>query len=65
MKIYLNKKEKETGARYVADLAAEMQLPARGVAIAVDGCIVPGGEWKTRQLTDGCSVTVIKAAFGG
>ena len=65
MKIYLNKEEKETGARYVADLAAEMQLPARGVAIAVDGCIVPSVEWKTRQLTDGCSVTVIKAAFGG
>lgn len=65
MKIFINKKEVETDAQYVAALAMEMQLPSGGVAVAVDGCIIPRGEWETKRLTEGCAVTVIKAAYGG
>lgn len=37
----------------------------RGVAAAVDGEVVPRGEWDSRQLADGASVEVVHAVQGG
>ncbi|MHB8531644.1 MAG: sulfur carrier protein ThiS [Solirubrobacteraceae bacterium] len=38
---------------------------ARGVAVAVDGEVVPRREWSTRTLTDGARVEVLTAMQGG
>ena len=38
---------------------------ARGVAVAVDGEVVPRGEWPRRRLGDGARVEVLTAMQGG
>ena len=39
--------------------------PARGVAVAVDGEVVPRGEWEDRTLENGQRVEVLHAVQGG
>jgi sulfur carrier protein len=38
---------------------------ARGVAVAINGEVVPRAEWPTQQLTDGDSVELLVAVQGG
>ena len=38
---------------------------ARGVAVALEGEVVPRGEWETTELPDGCQVEVLQAVQGG
>jgi sulfur carrier protein len=38
---------------------------ARGVAVAVDGEVVPRGEWELLPLRDGQQVEVLRAVQGG
>lgn len=51
----------------VADLLAQLDLPAggRGVAVAVDAEVVPRGEWSTRPVPEGARVEVLTAIQGG
>ena len=65
MTIQLNNKATETKASNIAELANELGLPQKGVAIAVANTMVPREEWETTALTEGASVVIIKAAFGG
>ena len=37
----------------------------RGSAVAVDGDVVPRGEWERCVLTDGASVELVHAVQGG
>jgi sulfur carrier protein len=37
----------------------------RGVAVAVDGEVVPRGAWDTVDLTDGARVEIVGAVQGG
>jgi sulfur carrier protein len=37
----------------------------RGVAVAVDGEVVPRAEWRSRELSEGQSVEVVHAVQGG
>jgi len=37
----------------------------RGVAVAVEGEVVPRGEWKDTQLSDGQRIEVLQAVQGG
>jgi len=55
------------GATTVADLL-ELHLGARaprGVAVAVDGEVVPRVQWPRTQLHDGAVVEVVTAVQGG
>ena len=65
MTIQINNKATETKARNIAELATELGLPQKGVAIAVANTMVPREEWETTALNEGASVVIIKAAFGG
>lgn len=38
---------------------------ARGVAVALDGEVVPRAEWADRRLTEGQEVEVVRAVQGG
>ena len=68
MRIVLNGEEKEVAAgASVADAvaaagAAEAQ---RGVAVAVEGEVVPRGEWGDRVLAEGETIEVVHAVQGG
>ena len=39
--------------------------PARGVAAAVDGDVVPRAEWAALHLSDGQAVEILTAVQGG
>ena len=52
-----------------APLTAAMRVPGvedpRGVAVAVDGEVVPRGSWETTRLSAGQAVEVLRAVQGG
>jgi len=49
----------------VADVAAALGVPDRGVAVAVDREVIPRSRWTEATLTDGARVEVVTAAAGG
>ncbi|ACY23529.1 thiamine biosynthesis protein ThiS [Gordonia bronchialis DSM 43247] len=51
-------------AESVAGLLRRLGLPDRGVAVAVDGAVVPKGAW-AQPIPDGASVEVVTAVQGG
>jgi sulfur carrier protein len=53
----------ETVAAVLARLGLE--LDARGVAVAVDGEVVPRAAWRSLALADGARVEVLTAMQGG
>jgi sulfur carrier protein len=50
-------------AQAVAATRAEAQR--RGVAVAVEGEVVPRGEWEATSLREGQAVEVVRAIQGG
>ena len=58
--------ELRDGARLSEAIAAS-GAPAdrRGVAVALDGEVVPRGEWEGTELNDGARVEVLQAVQGG
>ncbi len=65
MKIKINNKEVETSAKTVAELAAEQNLPEKGVAIAISNNMVPRTEWNNREIAEGDDIVILKAFCGG
>ena len=65
MIVTINNKQHETQASTVSELAAQLQLPAKGVAIAIDNELKPRSSWGDTLLQEGASITIIKAACGG
>ena len=49
----------------VATLVARLTPAVRGVAVAVNGAVVPRSTWDSAGLTDGDRVEVLTAAQGG
>ncbi|GAA4597349.1 sulfur carrier protein [Actinoplanes octamycinicus] len=49
----------------VATLVAEITDAHRGVAVAVNGSVVPRSTWERVDLSDGDAVEVLTAAQGG
>ncbi len=54
----------DEGAALDAVLSAH-GVPPRGVAVAVDGEVVPRGSWPTTTLSDGARLEVLTAVQGG
>jgi len=67
MRIELNGRALEVAAgATVADAVAASGAEARrGVAVAVEGEVVPRSEWDTTPLRDGQQVEVLHAVQGG
>jgi sulfur carrier protein len=66
--IFLNGKPREQGAgETVASILSLLDLgaDARGVAVAVDGEVVPRAGWATFALPEGARVEVVTAMQGG
>jgi sulfur carrier protein len=49
----------------VADVVRLLVEAERGVAVALDGEVVPRGAWATTRLRDGHHVEVLRAVQGG
>ena len=68
MTIWLNGEQRDLPAGVSLAAAVEAAgTPAgrRGIAVAVDGEVVPRGEWERIQLEDGQRVEVVQAVQGG
>ena len=63
--IVLNGKPAEGEGLTVAELLERLEVPHRGVAVAVDAEVVPRGEWATHVVDDGARVEVVTAVQGG
>jgi sulfur carrier protein len=49
----------------VASVVQELGAPERGVAVAIDGEVVPRGEWGATAVRDGQQLEVLHAVQGG
>ena len=49
----------------VATAIASLDLPERGIAVALDREVVPRGEWERTTLGDGARLEVVRAVQGG
>lgn len=49
----------------VADLVDSLVGAREGVAVAVDGAVVPASAWEETRLTEGADVDVLTAVQGG
>jgi sulfur carrier protein len=68
MNVVLNgdRRELREGALLVdAITASGAPADRRGVAVAVDGEVVPRSEWDATELADGARVEVLQAVQGG
>ena len=65
MRLRVNDKEVETGATNLFLFSQEQDLPATGIAIAVNNRMVPRSEWDSHTLHEGDSILIIKAVCGG
>lgn len=65
MKVTINNKESDTSALNVRQLAQELQLPATGVAVAINNEIVHRDMWETTLIREGADIVIIKAFSGG
>lgn len=65
MEVKVNGKPVRTEASDLTELAAQLGLPDKGIAVAVAGRMVPRAEWKGYTLEEGASIIVIRATCGG
>ncbi|MDG5799877.1 sulfur carrier protein ThiS [Marinilabiliaceae bacterium ANBcel2] len=65
MHLKVNGKEVFTNAKTLSGLILELEIPTKGVALAVDNEIVSNREWNTFELKQGADIVVISATRGG
>ncbi|MFD1148838.1 sulfur carrier protein ThiS [Saccharothrix hoggarensis] len=66
MKAKVNGLERELAdGATVAAVLALLDAPPSGVAVAVDGEVVPRAAWETTVVRDGAAVEVLTAVQGG
>ena len=66
MTLTLNKKEIDaTGLNTLGQLLTLHNLTSPGIAVAIDGKVVPRAAWNNTALADGMRITVISAVCGG
>jgi sulfur carrier protein len=66
MKVIVNGEPTELAPGATVDsVLAALEVPDRGVAVAVDAEVVPRGEWREHELSEGARVEVLRAIQGG
>lgn len=66
MKVTVNGEPRDIGnAAKLADVVAHMTTAARGIAVAVNGTVVPRSKWPATILADDDRIEVLTAVQGG
>ena len=66
MVVWINGERRELSANSaVTDALDALGLPRVGVAVAVDGEVVPRAQWARKALRDGARLEVLTAVQGG
>jgi sulfur carrier protein len=65
--IRVNGQDEPLAASTLAALLADKAIDSgqRGIAVAVNGAVVPRADWPTTILRDGDSVEIVRARQGG
>jgi sulfur carrier protein len=65
--IFVNGEPRDRAGATIAELLFDLGVEdrARGVAVAVDGEVVPRAEWQQRRVTEGERVEALSAMQGG
>lgn len=63
----INGKPTTTGPERLVDLLVEQgyQKETRGIAVAINGTVVPRSQWAETRLSDGDDVEIVKIMQGG
>jgi sulfur carrier protein len=65
VRVHLNGEPRDLAAgSTVADVMASLERE-QGVAVAVDGAVIPRGAWPRTELREGASIEVVVAVQGG
>ncbi|HEY1368394.1 MAG TPA: sulfur carrier protein ThiS [Gaiellaceae bacterium] len=62
MRVRVNGEEREVPQ---GTTVAELVPPARGVAVAVDGEVLPRSDWAATAIREGQALEVLRAVQGG
>ncbi|MCC8119175.1 MAG: sulfur carrier protein ThiS [Bacteroidales bacterium] len=66
MNIKVNDKEMQVAdGLKLAQLLAQLQVPEKGTAVAINDTLAKKDTWAERQLLPGDNVLIISAAYGG
>jgi sulfur carrier protein len=65
MILIVNGERRETEARQIASLLAEMEVTGTQLAIAVNHGVVPRTRWGEVELRDGDAIEIISPRQGG
>lgn len=66
MKLFVNGKEHDVAPQIsLTSLVRSLELPERGIAIAVNNHMIPRTQWDQSILNVNDKVIIIKAACGG
>jgi sulfur carrier protein len=65
--IFVNGEPHERAGATIAELLSELgvEARARGVAVALDGEVIPRAEWGERRVNEGERVEALSAMQGG
>ena len=65
--VVINGERRRVRAHVLAELIAELGLGSdeRGIAVAINGSVVPRSAWQSRALAGGDEVEVVGAVQGG
>jgi sulfur carrier protein len=66
LEIRVNGRDEPLSVATVADLLSARGIAgSRGVAVAVNGVVVPAGSWRERRLAAGDQVEIVRPFGGG
>ena len=66
MNIYINDKATEVADNAsIATIVAQLAIPEKGTAIAVNGTLAPRDSWADTLLVENDKLLIISAAYGG
>jgi sulfur carrier protein len=63
--IQVNGQSEQLSAATVAALLREKEIDAPGVAVALNGAVVPRGAWPATKLRAGDTIEIVRARQGG
>lgn len=65
MRLTVNNKEGFFLSTTLSQLISELEIATAGIAVAVNRKIIPRQLWEQTLLSDGDSIVIIKAVYGG
>ena len=63
--IQVNGEPEEFSGESVAQLLHRLLVDGRGIAVAMNGDVVPRSQWDHARVDDGASIEIVTAAAGG